>query len=178
MVVLVSANFSVRRGRPNYPPVVSNNDWCPITYKTREEAGKSIVLKHDKYSSYLDKMTEWSFYFYIPNEYVTDELYDFYDRTTRPQFIVQLEPYRESRSGRVLAGQFHVEVRRERKRRDRLGQTFREYPESPDYKTGTVVLLPLIDRISPEDALAEILHEEIGLPLERIHKTFTHTQHV
>ncbi len=44
MVVLVSAIFDVRRPS-KYPELIYSNCWCPITYATVEEAGKSIVRK-------------------------------------------------------------------------------------------------------------------------------------
>ncbi len=164
MVVLVSTNLSVHRPS-KYPEQVSSSDWCPITYATVEEAGKSIVRKQEMYSSYLNKMSEWSFYLAIPRGCLTSELTDFYGPTHKTSYKVPLEPYLENRYGRVLAGHFHVEVRRERERDGGYGGTWREYPESPDNKTGTVVLLPLINRISPEEALAEILQEEVGFSL-------------
>lgn len=164
MVVLVSAKFTVQRPS-KYPERISSSDWCPITYATPEEAGKSIVRKQEMYSSYLNKMSEWSFYLAIPSGCLTSELTDFYGPTHKTSYKVPLEPYLENRYGRVIAGQFHVEVRRERERSSRYGDTWREYPESPDHKTGTIVLLPLINRISPEEALAEILQEEVGFSL-------------
>ena len=164
MVALVSANFTVQRPS-KYPEPISSNHWCPIAYTTREEAGKSIVRKQEMYSSYLNKMSEWSFYLSIPQAFLTRELIDFYGPTHKTMYNLKLEPYLENRYGRVLAGQFHVEVRRERKRSNQWGPTSSEYPKVPDDMTGTIVLLPLIDRISPEEALAEILQEEVGFSL-------------
>ena len=57
MVVLVSHTLTVQRPS-KYPERVSSVDWCPITYATREEAGKSIIRKQEMYNSYLNKMSE------------------------------------------------------------------------------------------------------------------------
>ena len=165
MVVLVSHTLTVQRPS-KYPERVSSVDWCPITYATREEAGKSIVRKQEMYNSYLNKMSEWSFYLTIPQGCLSRELTEFYGSTHKTNYKIPLEPYLENRYSRVLAGHFHVEVRNERERSNQWGNTWREYPESPDVTTGTIVLLPLIDRISPEEALAEILKEEVGFSLE------------
>lgn len=164
MVVLVSANFTVQRPS-KYPEQISSNDWCLIIYTTPDEAGKSIVRKQEMYSSYLNKMSDWSFYLNIPQRALTNELTDFYGPTHNTKYKVSLEPYIENRYGRVLAGHFHVEIRREQKHSSSYGQTWTDYPESPDVTTGTIVLLPLIDRISPEEALAKILQEEVGFSL-------------
>lgn len=165
IVVLVSATFSVHRPS-KYPEHVSNTDWCPVNYITPQEAGKSIVFKQDVYGSYLKKMSEWSFYLAIPQGCLSSELTDFYGSTHNTKYKVPLDPYLENRYSRVLAGHFHVEVRNEKRRSNEWGNSWSEYSESPDATTGTIVLLPLIGRISPEEALAEILQEEIGLSLE------------
>ena len=165
IIVLVSAILSAHRPS-KYPEYVSNTDWCPVTYATIEEAGKSIVRKQDVYGSYLNKMSEWSFYLTIPRGCLSSELTDFYGPTYNTKYKVPLEPYLENRYSRVLAGHYHVEVRSERKQSNEWGNSWSEYPESADFTTGTIVLLPLIGRNSPEDALAEILQEEVGLSLE------------
>lgn len=111
-------------------------------------------------------MSEWSFYLAIPRGCLSRALTDFYGSAHNTKYEVPLEPYLENRYGRVLAGHFHVEVRHEKRRSNEWGNSWSEYSEPPDTTTGTVVLLPLIGRVSPEEALAEILQEEIGLSLE------------
>ena len=152
MVVLASAEFHVRRPK-KIPVRVSNISWCPIDFATIEETGKSIVRKQEKYSTYLNKMSDWSFYLTMPSGCLTDELTNFYGGTYNTKYLVRLESYIENRYGRVLAGEFHVEVRSDNE------------PESGKISTGRIVLLPLIDRISPEEALAEIIQEEVGVAL-------------
>lgn len=164
LIVLASANITVKRPS-KYPERLSSNAWCPINFATVEEAGKSIVQKQDMYGSYLKKMSEWPFYFTYPRGCLTSELTDFYGSTHSTRYKVNLEPYIENRYGRVLAGQLHVEIRNKQERSNYMGDSWSEYPESPDFTTGAIVLLPLIDRISPEEALAEILQEEVGFSL-------------
>jgi len=165
IIALVSPRIEVNRPKM-YPEYVSNTDWCPIAYVTPEEAGKSILVKNRVYGTYLRKMSEWSFYLAIRSGCLSRELTDFYGSTNYTQYEVPLESYLENRYGRVLAGYFHVEATRERKRTNEWGENRREYPKDPDITTGTVVLLPLIGKVSPEEALGNILEEEIGLSLE------------
>ena len=110
-------------------------------------------------------MTEWSFYLTIPHQFVQGELVDYYGPTNTTQDKYQFKPYLENRYERILAGCFHVEVRYGQKRAHHGGRTSWEYPKSPDVTTGTIVLLPLIDRVAPEEALGEILQEEVGFSL-------------
>lgn len=165
IIVLVSPTIRIHRPKM-YPEHVSSSDWCPIAYVTPEEVGKSILLKNDVYGAYLRKMSEWSFYLAIPRGCLSSELTEFYGSTHDTKYEVPLESYLENRYGRVLAGHFHVEVRHEKKRSNQWGNSWSEYPKDPDTTTGTVVLLPLIGKVSPEEALADILQEEIGLSLE------------
>jgi hypothetical protein len=159
LVVLVSQHISVNRSG-KYPESVSNGDWCPIFYGVPQEAGRSIVWKSKMYVSYLQKMAAWSFYLTIPTGCLSPELTDFYGPTHNTRYRVPFDPYLENRYGRILAGKCHVEIRQERKRSSEWG-TRSEYPDSPDITTGQIVLLPLIDGVSAEEALAEILREEL-----------------
>ena len=165
IVVLVSPTFGVKRPT-KYPEYISNTKWCPIRYETTDEAGKSILRKKDAYGSYLNKMSEWSFFLTIPHGCLSDEITNFYGSKYHTQYKVPLEPYLENRYGRILSGHFHVEVRKEREHSNDFGASWTSYPESPDIKTGIIVLLPLIDRVSPEEALAEIIQEEVGHSLK------------
>ncbi|MHC1698828.1 MAG: hypothetical protein AB9919_12360 [Geobacteraceae bacterium] len=161
MIVLVSNRISVNRPS-QYPDYVSNNDWCPISFDTPSEVGKSIIEKKVMYQSYLQKMVRWSYFLTIPSFCLTSELTDFYGPAFNTEYSVRLEPYLENRYGRVLAGQCCVEVRKEQKRSNEWGNTWSEYPEKPDVTTGQIILLPLIEKMSVEEALATILHEEVG----------------
>jgi hypothetical protein len=165
IVALISETINVDRPS-KYPERVSSSDWCPIIYVTAQEVGKSIVVKQEAYKKYLDKMSDWSFYIAIAQSCLSREITEFYGSTYNKKYKVPLEPYLENRYGRVLAGHFHVEIRVEKIRTNKFGNTYSEYSEDPDFTTGSVVLLPLIGKDSPEEALAEILCEEIGLSLK------------
>jgi hypothetical protein len=95
-------------------------------------------------------MSSWSLYLTIPKSCVTDELEKFYGYTSTTRYKVPLEAYIENRYGKVLGGSFDIEVSK----------------ESFAHETGTTVLLPLIDHMSPEEALADILQEELGISSE------------
>jgi hypothetical protein len=165
MIILTSRHITVKRPS-RYPEHVSTSDWCPISYGTPDEVGKSIIWRSQAYSSYLKKMTEWSFYLTIPKGCLTDELTNFYGSTYQTRYEVPLQAYLENRYSRVLAGQCLIEVRKERRRGDGWGNVHNEYPNEPDHVTGTIVVLPLIDGVSPEEALLDILKEEVGYSLK------------
>jgi hypothetical protein len=165
IIALVSPRVRVERPKM-YPEYVSTRDWCPIAYATREEVGKSIITKSTEYATYLKTISEWSFYLEIPHGCVSDELTDFYGSTHSTRYNVPLIGYLENRYGRVLAGHFHVEVRQPRTQSNDWGDTRTNYSKDADFTTGKVVLLPLISKVTPEEALGNILREEIGLTLE------------
>jgi hypothetical protein len=163
VVALVSATFGVNRPK-SYPERVSNTDWCPVSYTTVQEAGESIVRKGDSYGAYLNVMTSWQFVLDIRQSSLTKELVNFYGQTQNTRYTVDLHPYLENRYGRVLAGYFNVEVRRQRTRTNDWN-VHKEYPDKPDVTTGTVVLLPLFGKFSAEEALAKIIEIETGICL-------------
>ena len=161
LIVLAPPYSRVHRPS-SYPEYLSNFDWCPISFGLQNEAGSSIVRKRDIYSSYLNKMKAWSFYFTVPYNCLSDEVTNFYGSTHNTRYHIPLEPYLENRYGRVLAGQCQIEVKNKRQRASRWGETYLEYPDSPDVVSGSIVLLPLIDGVLAEEALSDTLREEIG----------------
>jgi hypothetical protein len=167
LVILASSYLSVHRPK-SYPEYLSNYNWSPITFGIVNESGSSIVIKRDMYSSYLRRMANWSFYFTIPKDCLTDDLTSFYGSTYDTRYRIPLMPYLENRYGRVLSGQCHIEVRKEQKSSNIYGHTYSTYPDIPDYISGIIILIPLIEDIMPEEALADILKEEIGYSLASI----------
>lgn len=165
LVVLLSPIIQVRR-EGKYPEWLSNIDWCPISLATPEEAGQSIVRKWNRYEQYLNKMNKWSFYIRIPNNCLSRKLTDFYGDTYDTAYKVPFEPYLENRYSRVLAGECRIEVKKERKKGGHRGNVIKEYPNEPDFITGDIVILPLIDGVTPEEALLDILKEEVGYSLK------------
>jgi hypothetical protein len=165
LVILLSPILEVRR-EGKYPEWISSVGWCPLTFSTPEEAGQSIVRKLNRYDQYLQKMSKWSFYIRVPNNCLSRELTDFYGSTHDTSYKIPLEPYLENRYSRVLAGECRIEVKEEQKREDYSGNIHKEYPNEPDYVTGDIVVLPLIDGVTPEDALLDILKEEVGYSLK------------
>jgi hypothetical protein len=164
VVALVSSTVNVHRPK-SYPDRISNSDWCPVSYAIVQEAGESIVRQRDSYAAYLNAMTDWPYVLTIPKSSLTRELTDYYGSPHNTKYIVELRPYLENRYGRVLAGYFNVEVRRERTRANQWNE-YKEYPSDPDVTTGTVVLLPLIGKFSAEEALAKIIEIETGISLQ------------
>jgi len=165
LVIFLSPILGVRReGR--YPEWISSIGWCPLTFSTPEEAGQSIVRKLNKYDQYLQKMHKWSFHITVPKSCLSNELTNFYGATHETRYRIPTDSYLENRYSRVLAGEFRIEVKKERKRGDNWGNINTEYPNEPDYVTGDIVILPLIDGMTPEDALLDILKEEVGYSLK------------
>jgi hypothetical protein len=94
------------------------------------------------------------------------ELINFYGSTSDTAYKIPFDPYIENRYSRALAGECLIEVRKEQKVHSRYGGVREEYSDKPDYVTGTIVVLPLIDGVSPEEALLDILKEEVGYSLK------------
>lgn len=164
LIILLAPIISVYR-EGEYPDHVDSFDWCPLTIATHEETGQSIIKKTDQYGEYLNKMREWSFYISIPKKCLSRELTNFYGSTHNTDYKIPLDPYIENRYSRILAGQCRIEVRTEKTKGDQWGNVFTSFPDKPDHVTGPITLLPLIDGISPEEALINILQEEIGYSL-------------
>jgi hypothetical protein len=161
LIILASPLLGV--DRPSlYPKYLSNYSWSPISFGLINESGNSIVIKQELYSSYLRKMKNWSFYFTIPNNSLSEEIISFYGHANDTRYRVPFTPYLENRYTRVLAGQCQIEVRKEKTSYGNYGGATVTYPDTPDYVSGSIVLLPLIDGIVIEEALADILKEEIG----------------
>jgi hypothetical protein len=160
VVALVSPrNYVKRSGK--YPEYVSNGGWSPLTYETPLEDGRSIVWKSKKHVSYLEKMKTWTFYLRIPQTCLTRELTDYFGSPDTTKYRVPFDKYLENRYSRALAGECRVEITQARERSSEWN-SWKEYPDSPDVTTGRIVLLPLIDGVSAEEALADILREEIA----------------
>ncbi len=152
MIVLVPPMEKVNRPSKS-PEWVSNLDWSPISFQTVSESGRSIVIKSKLYEDYLKKMVSWSYYFKIPSNSLSIQLTNFYGRPNETRYNVPLLPYLENRYGRTLAGEYRVEITRARIDFDPYGGSSEPYPDQPDNITGTIVLLPLIYRMTTEEAL-------------------------
>jgi len=165
LVILLSPIMNVQR-KGKYPEWISSLDWCPLRFATHAEAGQSIFRKPNRYEAYLQKMSKWSFYITVPNDCLSSGLTDFYGSTFKTKYNIPFNPYIENRYSRVLAGECLIEVRNERNKGDGWGNVRKEYPEEPDHVTGTIVVLPLVEGVSPEEALLDILKEEVGYSLK------------
>ena len=115
IVILLSPIMHVKR-EGKYPEWISSLDWCPLSFATPEEAGQSIVRKSNRYEAYLQKMSKWSFYITVPDSCLSRELTNFYGSTHDTDYRVPLHSYIENRYSRVLAGQWLIEVRKQRRR--------------------------------------------------------------
>jgi len=165
LIILLSPVLRVKRPK-KYPDWVTNLDWCPITFATPEEAGESIVRKWAMYEDYLQKMTDWSFYITIAKTYLSRELTSFYGSTHDTSYRLPHDPYLENRYGRILAGQYTIQVRKQRPESFRYGRISKSYPDEPDHCSGVIAVLPLIRGFTPEDALLDILKAEVGYSLK------------
>jgi hypothetical protein len=165
LIVLLSPIAWVQR-KGKYPERISSLSWCPLFFHTPEEVGESIVRRSNPYEAYLQKMRQWSFYITIPSDCLSEELTNFYGSTLNTSYEVPVKRYIENRYSRVLAGECLIEVRKERSTSNNWGHTRAELPKLPDYVTGTIITLPLIDGVSPEEALLDILKAEVGYSLK------------
>lgn len=152
LIILVSPIITIKNPSDDGENI-SNIEWCPIIFNTPCEKGKSIIPQWFKYKNYLEKLNKWSFYITIPNKCLTTDLTRFFGSTYNTKYNVKLASYLESRHGRQLAGESVVEITNKRQG---------SYHKDPDFISGDIIFLPLIDGVTSEEALLDILSEEIG----------------
>ena len=166
LVVLLAPIRSVYREH-RFPTRLSNIEWCPVTLETPEEAGRSIVwTESTAHDSYLKRMSSWSFFVRIPRSCLSNELTAAYGSPDNVSYSLPLSSYVENRYGQTLVGEFSIALSY-KARRARRG--YGDPPDDePDHRTGNIVLLPLIEGFSPEEALLEILTAEVGYTLNSV----------
>ena len=108
-----------------------------------------------------------SFCINVPSNCLSEKLTNYYGSPRfNTQYSVPLVPYIENRYASTLAGECTIEVRKKKRQRTSTGNLKEWYPKDPDYVTGKLVVLPLINGVTPEEALKDILVEEIGYKVE------------
>ena len=161
LIVLTSQNFSVPIGSQGLHQI-SNTFWSPIKYRTVNESGKSISPKAEDYQSYLNNMVNWDYYLTLPGDCLSSEFIDAYGPAHQGRYRTPIVPYIINGYDKMLAGKFEIAMTYIRSRQQGYDGTSYYYPDEPDKITGTVVLLPLVGTFTAEEALAEILKEEVG----------------
>jgi hypothetical protein len=164
--LIVITNPIISHKRPKgYPVTLSNYDWCPISILTPSEQGRSIITKLQDFNNYLSLLTKWDYYLFIQRDSVTDELTEFYGSPFTTKYTILCTPIIENRYGRVLAGRYCIEVRLQQTKSTGgySSHTYTEYPKEPDYKTGDIFLLPLIQGLENRKAVSLILEEVTGI---------------
>lgn len=164
LVVLLQSEKTIKRAN-NSPKSVTNLDWCPINIHIVTDSGKSISIKRDgMYEEYLRKMSYWTYFIKIPRTSLSNELVQFYG--PKAKYEIPKCPYLENRYGRMLAGECCIFVLNKKTTHTAYGIPYDSFNEQPDFITGPIVFLPLIEGTTKEEALLEILKEEIGYSLK------------
>lgn len=57
---------------------INTNDWCPISIRTVEEEGKTILIKDKSYEEYFKNFKRWQYYF-VPDSLAIDALENYYE---------------------------------------------------------------------------------------------------
>ena len=129
---------------------IDNYDWCPIYPRLSAESGDTLeVVSKDKFPKYLADLKKWPYYFFFSDYWITGELAELYGRYDT-KFSVPCEPIIKNRYGKVIAGTYHIQARKEEER-----ESFAT--------TGKITLLPLIESLSAKEAVTLVLEDLIGV---------------
>lgn len=147
-----------------YPERVDNYDWCPIDVGISDESGETIVKKDSRFEAYLRHMKDWPYYLFIPNNCLSRELTNYYGSTHDTRYKISFLPFLTNRYEKILAGTCRVEVRHQITKSAGYS-SYKTYPTEPDTVTGELVLLPLLPKFDPKQAVALVLEDLIGSPV-------------
>ena len=144
--------------------IVDNYDWCPITIGISKDSGKSLAVTDQRFAGYTKHLEQWPYYFFVPRSCLTSELTTFYGSPSNTRYKISLSSFVENRYKKTIAGAMRIEVKQERTKSSGY-ETYREYPNAPDFVTGEIVLLPLIEKFDHKDAVRLVLEEVVGVSL-------------
>jgi hypothetical protein len=161
--IIVLTDFRHVDDRPtDYPNRIDNYDWSPIAIGVSKESGESIVVKEERFRSYLTNLKDWPYYLFIPQDALSTELTEYFGSTYNTKYEIQRTPFVINRYGKILAGSFAIEVYAQVTEHSTLG-SYKVYPEKPQIVTGEIILLPLLKGIEPKEAVSLVLKDLTGI---------------
>ncbi|HKX06557.1 MAG TPA: hypothetical protein VJN67_00120 [Stellaceae bacterium] len=126
-----------------------NWEWCPIAIGTQDESGDTIEKKRAQFESYLSRLKNWTFYFFLPQGALSYELTDVFGSTYDTTYRLPPEAYAVNRYGKMLAGEVTLLI---------------TTPDGGNSKLGSITVLPFIEELEQKEAVNLILEDLIGLP--------------
>jgi hypothetical protein len=126
----------------------TNWEWCPFEIGTHAEAGDTVEIKRAMFGRYLSKLKRWTFYFFIPDGALTQELTDFFGSPYEAKYKLPADDFVINRYGKMLAGEVSLLVR--------------------NCKYGSLTVLPLIAELEQKEAMNLILEDLIGKPQQSL----------
>jgi len=79
---------------------INTNDWCPISIRTVEEEGKTILIKDKSYEEYFKNFKRWQYYF-VPDSLAIDALENYYE--SRWKVTVEPDPIGTNKLDKPIA---------------------------------------------------------------------------
>lgn len=160
--IIVVSDFEKKHNRPKkHPEQATNYDWCPIHIGIARESGDSLLIKANRFPSYIQHLQNWPYYFFVPRSCLTKELTNFYGPIHDSRYSFPILSFVENRYERTIAGAVHIEITR-KQRKSSGYDSYDHYPDSPDHVSGEIVFLPLIEKLDHKEAVRLVLEDLIG----------------
>ena len=131
----------------------TNWEWCPFEIGTHAETGDTLEIKRAVFGRYLSKLKRWTFYFFIPEGALTQELTDVFGGTYRTKYKLPPDAFVINRYGKMLAGELSLLV---------------ATTDGHNCKYGSITVLPLIAELEQKEAMNLILEDLIGKPQQSL----------
>ena len=148
--IIVVSDFTRVQERPNEKPrTVNNYSWCPINIGIVKESGESRIEKEDRFPSYLKHLARWPYYFFLPENCLSQEFKKFFGYRYGT-FDITPTAYIANRYKKLIAGSLILEKI--------------EYMEDIPLRkySGEIVLLPRIKKLGHKKAVRLVLKDLTG----------------
>jgi len=126
----------------------TNWEWSPIEIGTQPEVGDTVEFKRPVFGRYLSKLKRWTFYFFIHEDALTNELTDVFGPPYTTEYKLPADAFVINRYDKMLAGEVSLRV--------------------PGQKCGSITVLPLIAELEQKEAMNLILEDLIGKPQQSL----------
>jgi hypothetical protein len=127
----------------------NNWEWSPFEIGIQPEAGDTIEIKHAAFPRYFSKFNRWSFYFFIPEAALSNELTQVFGSPTRVKYDLPVNTYAINRYGKMLAGEVRLTIT------SRIENT-------TSHQLGSIIVIPFIPELEQKEAINLILEDLIG----------------
>jgi hypothetical protein len=131
----------------------NNWEWCPFEIGTQPETGDTVEIKRAVFGRYLAKLKRWTFYFFIPEAALTQELMDVFGPAYHTKYKLPADAFVINRYGKMLAGEMSLLV---------------TTCDGHNCKFGSITVLPLISELEQKEAMNLILEDLIGKPQQSL----------